>query len=119
MFTDPQSITVSTVAHTLPRTASEGRSSTYTKDDDTRSLEVSHTESKNSRIRHLARSNFNKIAADPFVSGNSRLVGGSVYLVVDEPNKGEFTNAELLAEVKGFVAWCTDANVNELLAGEH
>ncbi len=118
MFTDPQSVTVSAVANTLPRTSTGDQTASYSKDDGTMVLAVSHLETKNARVRHQVRLDFSKIAADPFIAGNSRLASASVYLVIDEPNAGQFTNADLLAYAKGFIAWCSDANVTKVLAGE-
>lgn len=119
MFTDPQTVTINAIANTLPRTSTGDDSSSYTKDDGTVILTVSHLETKNARVRHQVRLDFNKIAADPFIAGNSRMASGSAYLVVDEPNAGQFTNADLLLYAKGLVAWLTDANVTKVLAGEH
>lgn len=119
MFTDPQTITVNAEAKSLPRTESEGTRSSYSKDDGTLTLSVSHLETKNSRIRRQVRLDFNKIADDPYVAGNSRMQSGSIYFVVDEPDAGQFTNAELLLNAKALIAWMTDANVTKVLAGEH
>lgn len=118
MFTDPQSVTVNAVAQSLPRTSTDNTSSSYTKDDETYALTISHIETKNNRIRHSVRLDFNEVAADPFVSGNSRKIEGSTYLIIDEPSNGEFTNANLLLKVKGLVGWLSDANVTKVLAGE-
>lgn len=116
MFSDPQSVTVATVAKSLPRVSTEDHSSTYTKDDETYSLSISHTE-KN-RVRRLVRLDFNKIAADPFTSGNSQKISGSTYLVIDEPPGARFTNQEILDNVKGLIGWCSDANLTKVIAGE-
>jgi hypothetical protein len=119
MFADPQSVTVNAVAQSLPRTESAGTASSYTKDDGTFILTVSHQETKNGRLRHLAGLDQNKIAADPFVAGNSRMSGASVRLVIDEPDGGQYSNADLLLLAKGFRDWATDANLTKLIAGEH
>lgn len=119
MFTDPQTVTINAVPHTLPRTESDGQTSSYTTEDGTLVLTVQHLETKNARVRHQVRVDFNKIAADPFVAGNSRLANASAYIVIDEPNAGQFTNTDLLNYVKGLVGWLTDANVTKVLAGEH
>jgi hypothetical protein len=118
MFADPQSITIDTVANTLPRVAVGDHSATYTKDDETLELTVSHLTSRNGRVRRMVRLDASKIASDPFVSGANRQVSSSTYLVVDEPSDGAYTNTELLNNVKGLVAWLSDANVTKLLAGE-
>jgi len=66
----------------------------------------------------MVRLDTKKMSSDPFVPANSREVSQSVYLVVDEPEDGAFTNAELLASAKGLIAWLSDANVTKVLAGE-
>ena len=118
MFTDPQSVTINAIANTLPRTENDGQAASYTKDDGTLILTVSHQSTKNGRLRHLAGIDQNKISADPFTAGNSRMSGASVRLVIDEPDAGQYTNAELLLLAKGFIAWCSDANLTKVIAGE-
>lgn len=118
MFTDPQSVTINAVPNTLPRTEQEGQSAAYTKDDGTLTLTVSHQETKNGRLRHAVKLDQSKIAADPFVAGNSRLSGAAITFVIDEPNAGQFSNADLLLLAKGLIAWGTDANLTKVIAGE-
>jgi hypothetical protein len=118
LFTDPQSVTINAVAQTLPRTDNDGQSATYTKDDGTVVLKVNHQETKNGRLRHAVKLDQSKIAADPFVAGTSRLQGASVTVVIDEPNAGQFTNAEMLLLAKALIAWATDANLTKVIAGE-
>ncbi len=118
MFTDPQSVTINAIANSLPRTDNDGQSASYTKDDGTVVLKVSHQETKNGRLRHAVKLDQSKIAADPFVAGNSRLQGASITVVIDEPSAGQFTNAELLLLAKGLIAWSTDANLTKVIAGE-
>ncbi len=58
------------------------------------------------------------IAPDPFVAGNNREIQESIYLVIDEPTDGSFSNATSLLNAKGLVGWLSDANVTKVLAGE-
>lgn len=118
MFVDPQSVTINSVANTLPRVAVGDHQASYTKDDETLTLTISHLESRNGRVRRMARLDFSKIASDPFITGTNREVSGTTYLVIDEPSDGAFTNSELLTNVKGLLSWLSDANVTKLLAGE-
>lgn len=118
MFSDPQSITINTVANTLPRVAVGDRQASYSKDDDTLRLAISHAVSAKGRTRRMVRLDHSKIASDPFVNGNNRPVSSSAYLVVDEPSDGAYTNSELLENIKGLLGWLSDANVSKLLAGE-
>jgi hypothetical protein len=118
VFTDPQSVTVSSVAQTLPRVSTGDRSATYTKDDETYSLTISHTTTNRGRVRRLVRLDNAKVAVDPFVANQSRKFTASTYLVIEEPADGAYSNSELLAISKGFVAYLTDANLTKVIAGE-
>ena len=119
MFTDPQSVTYNSVAKSLPRTETTGTSSSYTNEDGTFTLQVSHQETKNGRLRHLVRLDQNKVAEDPFVAGISREAGASAQFVIDEPSGGQYTNAEVLLLCKALTGWMTDANVAKVIAAEH
>jgi len=118
MFSDPQSVTINTVANSLPRVSVGDRTATYTKDDETVSLSVAHTSTKSGRTRRQVRLDIKKIAADPFVANQSREVSCSCYLVIDEPSDAVFTNTELLNNTKGLIGWLSDANVTKVIAGE-
>jgi hypothetical protein len=118
MFSDPQSVTINTVANSLPRVSVGDRTATYTKDDETVSLSVAHTSTKSGRTRRQVRLDITKVAADPFVANQSRQVSCSAYLVIDEPTESVFSNTELLNNVKGLTGWLTDANVTKVIAGE-
>lgn len=118
MFSDPQSVTINAVAQSLPRTGVGDHTASYTKDDETITLNVSHTATSRGRVRRLVRLDVNKIASDPFVANTSRKVSSSYYVVIDEPSDGAFSNAELLANAKGLVGWMSDANLTKVIAGE-
>lgn len=118
MYTDPQSVTISTVAQSLPRTSTDGQSSVYTKDDETIRLTVSHNATNRGRVRREVRMDISKIAADPFVANQSRKVNSTFSLILNEPSDGVFTNSELLNDFKGLRDWATDANLTKLIAGE-
>lgn len=117
MFSDPQTVTVATVANPLPRVDTGDMSATYTNGDETLSLTISHIRSNKNRVRHMVRLDFNEIAADQFVPAENRRITGSTYLVIDEPASG-FTEAALLNKVKGLVGWLSDANLTKVIAGE-
>lgn len=118
MFTDPQSVTINAVANSLPRVSVGDRTATYTKDDETIKLTISHAATNRNRTRRQIRVDVKKVAADPFTAGQSREVSCSAYLVIDEPTDGSFTNTELLNNTKGLLGWLTDANVTKVIAGE-
>lgn len=117
-FSDPQSITISGTANSLPRTGSGSASGTFVKDDGTVKLSVSHTYGK--RTRRLIRVDHRKIAPDPLQPATNVPYTASVYMVVDAPSAG-YSNAELKAIVDGFTAYLTastGARVTQLLGGE-
>lgn len=118
MFSDPQSVTINSVAQSLPRTGVGDQSAVYTKDDETVRLTISHMDTSKGRTRRTVRLDVNKVAADPFTANQSRRLNSFGYVVIDEPSDGSFTNAELLLNMKGLVAWLSDANLTKVIAGE-
>jgi hypothetical protein len=120
MFSDPQSITISAVAVSLPRTSQEGDESLYTSDDGLVQLAISHEGGKNGRKRHVIRINHNKLTADPFIPTTNVQVGMSSYVVFDVPPAG-YTVAQTKAVWDGFstmLGASTGAAITKLLAGE-
>jgi len=117
-YTDPQSITISGVATSLPRTSSGVNSGVFTSADSTVVVKISNAYGK--RNRRIARMEHSKIAADPLTSVNQKY-SMTAYVVVDEPVVG-YTIAERQAVVAGLTKWLTDtsgANVAKLLGGEN
>lgn len=117
-YTDPQTVTVSGAAITLPRTASGTDSGAFRAADGTAVLSVGHAYGR--RQRRTVRLEHSKIAADPLTAINSR-VSMTAYVVVDTPVTG-YTVAEAQAVVAGLTKWLTDssaANVAKLLGGEN
>lgn len=115
---DPQSVTINSVAQSLPRTSSGINSNIYTKDDGNVQLSIQHTYAK--RTRRVARLNFSKIAADPLISAQNIKYSMSAYLVVDLPVTG-FTVAEAKYIVDALTLWLTassGANTTKVLGGE-
>lgn len=116
MFSDPQSITVNSVAQSLPATARDDESSTYTKDDGSYALIVGHQYNKG-RKRYTVRINARKIAADPLASANNVEYSTSAYLVIDAPAVG-YTNAELRDIALALSGWASSANLLKVVGGE-
>lgn len=116
MFSDPQSVTVNSVAQSLPAISRNGDSSVYQKDDGTYKMTIAH-QYKAERGRFTVRLDFQKIAADPLASANNRIYTGSAYLVIDRPNVG-YTNAEVKDVALALSAWATSANLLKVLGGE-
>lgn len=117
-YTDPQSITISGTATSLPRTSSGVNSGVFASADSTQILRISSAYGK--RNRRVARFEHSKIAPDPLTSVNQKF-SMTVYMVVDEPVVG-YTLAERQNVVAGLTKWLTDtsgANVGKLLGGEN
>ena len=115
-FADPQTITISTVAHILNRVKSDGFQSVYSKDDERVKLTISHQESKG-RTRRMARVDKRVVATDPLTSVNEYKSLG-VYIVIDEPEYG-FADADIDAVVQAFTAWLSSANVLKICSSQH
>lgn len=118
MFAEPQSVIVGGTTHTLPRTSMGTNSGTFTKDDSSVAMTVSHNYAK--RTRRTAGLTSVKTTADPFIPSQNVKVNARVYLVVDAPPAG-FTAAELKDMVVGLATWITatsGANAVKLLGGE-
>lgn len=117
-YTDPQTVTVGS-ALTLPRISSGINSGSFSKDDGTAVLSVSHQYGK--RTRRTARVTSTKISADPLLTNVNVRLSASAYLVVDVPNNG-YTIAEIKDIVTGLTTWLTastNANLVKLLGGEN
>jgi ketopantoate hydroxymethyltransferase len=117
-YADPQSVTIGS-ALTLPRISSGVNTGSFSKDDGTAVLSVSHSYGK--RIRRSARVTSTKISADPLLTNVNVRLSASVYIVVDVPNQG-YTIAEQKDLITSLTTWltaATNANAIKLLGGEN
>lgn len=118
MLADPQSITTSAGAKSANRVLTGTALGRFSAGDGTTVVEVQTDPGK--RIRTVARLIENKIAPDPLTTANTR-VGQTIALTINRPLDG-FSEAEVLASVKGFIGWltaATDANLKKIIAGEN
>lgn len=118
MFSDPQSVTISGTAVSLPRTSSGTNAGVYTSGDGAVRMLASHQYGK--RVRRTVRLEHSKIAADPLTSANTKY-SMTAYVVFDVPSVG-YSVAEAQAVVAGLTKWLTDssgANVTKVLGGEN
>lgn len=118
-FADPQSVTIATVATSLPRTGSGASSGSFATADGTVKLSVSSSNGK--RLRHVIRLDFSKIAADPFLAGQNNQVSMSAYLVLDVPKQGytvtdQQNNAKALVD---YLSASSNARILQLIGGEN
>lgn len=116
MLSDPQVVTVNSVAKSMPRIQSTGTSAVYKMADETFTLSVSHTNAANNRIRSLARIDQKAIVPDPLTSVNDYETL-SVYLVVDRPLAG-FTSTQVDQLITGFKTWLDSTMVGKLYGRE-
>jgi len=119
-FADPQSVTIATVAQSLPRTSAEPNKGVYKKDDGTVALTVSHSYGK--RTRRVMRLDHAKIAADPLQASVNVRLTASVYMVVDTPPGYGYTVAETKQIVDALTAYLTassGARATQFLGGEN
>lgn len=119
MYSDPQTITIATVAQVLNRTSSGDNAGAFKKDDRTVQLSSKHAYG-NKRIRRTSRLDHSKVVPDPLFPAQNAPVSMSFYIVADVPETG-YTVTEQKDVITGFVAWLTassNANLIKLLNGE-
>lgn len=114
-FADPQSVTINSVAQSLPRVMTEGKKAVYQKNDQNVTLTLSHQSSKG-RVRSLTRLDQRAIVADPLTSENDFGELG-LQLVMDRPEYG-FTLAQVQYLVAALKGWLTDDNVAKMFGQE-
>lgn len=119
MLADPQSVTINSVANSLPRVSTFEGKGIYAKDDGTVKMTVNQQPGKD-RSRLTVRLDLKKVTADPFIPATNREVGVSVFFNIDRPNVG-FTAAELKDFSQSLTTWLTassGANLVKILGGE-
>lgn len=114
-YADPQSVTISGAAVSLPGAGASLNEGRYQSSDGQVILTVQHQ--SGNRNRHVAKLAQAIIVADPLVPAQNLPVGFSAHLVVDGPRQG-VTAAQLIACAKALVAWGTDANLAKLVGSE-
>lgn len=115
MLTDPQEVTVDSVAQSLPRVSVGTNQATYQHADRTYKLSISHAYGK--RNRRVVRLDSRKTAADPLLDGVSREYSMSTYLVIDTPDIG-YSTAEILDVVEGLIGYADTSLLTKVVGGE-
>lgn len=117
-FADPQTVTINSVAKTLPRVSTSNLQSQYRTADEAYTLDISHQETKAGRTRRMARVTSRVVAADPLTAQNE-YKEASVYIVIDEPEYG-FDDTALGYLITGLKDWIVaGTNASKLLGSEH
>lgn len=118
-FADPQSVTIATVAKTLPRISSSENKSTYRSADSAQTMTVAHTYGR--RNRSTLRFQFAKTAADPLITGSNVQYSTSILLAQDREPTG-WTTQELvdqLVAVADYLKASTNAAATKFVGGEN
>jgi hypothetical protein len=115
MFADPQSVTINSVAKSMPRVETNGRRTIYRGADGVWTLTISHQEA-NKRVRTMTRLDQIAIVPDPLTSVNDYETL-STYNVIDRPQVG-FTTTQVQQQVAGLNAWQDATAVAKLVGGE-
>jgi len=119
MFADPQSVTISGTAVSLPRTSSGVRQGEFTSADGNVVFSVAHTNGK--RIRRTSKITHRKVAPDPLMPAVNTPYSMSFYIVADVPIVG-YSVAEQKAVIDGYLAnlqATSGANITKFLGGEN
>lgn len=116
MLADPQSVTVNSVAISLPKTQSGPTQNTYTSADGLTTLTTKQNTTA-SRFRREVRVSQKKISADP-ISAVTAERGVSVYLVIDEPRNNIFSDTEIGYLITGLKALVDSTFYAKILGGE-
>lgn len=117
MFTDPQTITVSGAAKTLPRVSSGEFNGQFRTSDGAYVLSIKH--SQNRKDRSVARVDTKKIGANPLDPAKNLPYVASAYVVLEAPPGGQgFTSTELEDLVKALAAYLSAANVTKFVGKE-
>jgi hypothetical protein len=117
MFSDPQSVTISGAAKSLPRVSSGDFTGMFRTSDGAYTMNVKHTSNK--RDRSVIRLDTRKVGSNPLDPSKNLPYTASVYLVVDSPAQTSgFTSVELEDLVKGLTGYLTAANVTKFVGKE-
>lgn len=116
MFPDPQSVTVATVAKSMPRVGSSLNAGKFT--DPTREYTLSVNQSNGRRNQARVRLDNSKIIVDPLASDRNLPVSMSVYLVVDTPLTG-YSSQQVVDQIIALADWLkAGTNSAKLVGGE-
>jgi len=118
-FSDPSTITVNSVAKSMPRVETDGRKAIYQSADGLWTLTVSHRSTKNKgreRVSSVIRVDQKKLVTDPITSVTDYDTL-SQWFVIDRPFVG-FTVTEVQQQVAGFAAGFLDSTTIAKIFGQ-
>lgn len=119
MFSDPQVLTVNSVAKSMPAISRNGTASLYQTADGVYRLRISH-DIKARNERHLLEVIRQEIAADPYseLQVDAQL---KIQLVIDNPTRSLISDTEIVYVMNALCVWLTassSANVSKILGNE-
>jgi hypothetical protein len=118
MFSDPQSVTISGAAKSLPRVSAGEYNGQFRTSDGGYVLSVAHTTGKG-RERSTVRLDTRKIGANPLDPSRNLPYSSSVYVVLNAPAQSAgFTSVELEDQLKALAAYLTAANITKIVGKE-
>jgi hypothetical protein len=104
MFADPQSVSISGTATSLPRISAGEMNGMFRSGDGATVMSIAHT--ANRRERSVVRLDQNLIGADPLDTTKQRNYKLGAYLVLDAPLNGVgFTTTQKAALITALVDW--------------
>lgn len=113
-LTDPQTLTLASVAQVLGRIITDKMSAVYSLADGSLKLSISHLIGR--RNRSSIRLDQNKISTNPLNDVRSQ-VSQSAYIVIDRRG-GDFTNAETKTLIASLADYAKSANIDKILGTE-
>lgn len=112
---DPQSVTISGTATSLPRTGFGASEGSFRSPDAQSTMLVRHSMGK--RVRHNIVLRQDKTVADPLIPSQNRPVSFQASLTIDTPTSG-VSAADALALANALVAWATSPQLARVIGGE-
>lgn len=117
MLTDPQTVTINSVALSLPAISRGDNKSVYKTSDGTHTLTIGH-EYKPTRSRFVVRLDTVLVSEDPYNTALNKPFSNSVYLVIDSPVIG-MTPAAVATYVQGLVDYIDGSGfIAKVIGGE-
>lgn len=116
MLSDPQTINIAGANYNFPLIGDTPN----TRDYATANGDIHFITKQNqttARFRREVRLSQTKAHADP-ITGVTKPVGLSVYLVIDEPKNGAYSDAEVGYLIDALKSWLSAGNYNRILGGE-
>jgi hypothetical protein len=118
-FSDPQTVTINSIAIPLPRTSSGPSQGSFTSADGSTQLTVSTIQSK--RRRAALKLTTSKIVPDPLISDRNTPVSASITLVCDSPLTGYSATdlVNMITALGVYVTASSGARAIQFVGGEN